>query len=106
MKAVWIVFLTVLVALMLSGPVLAAKSHRIELTQKAEVNGVSLNPGTYRIKFNGDNELEIYKGSRLLTKARAEVRPLEDAIPHSVTLKKGQLVEIRLKNEKLVLLGS
>ncbi len=84
----------------------AAKTHRLTLSQQAKVSGVELRPGEYRLKINPDNEVEIYDGKQLVAKTKAEVKPLERELPNSVTLRNGNLVEIRLKKEKLILLGS
>lgn len=106
MRVFWSLLLIACIAALVTSPVAAAKSHRFDLTRPAAVNGVDLKPGTYKARFNGDNVLEIMKGGKVLATAKAELQPLGDDSPHSVTLKKGALVEIRLGKEKIVLIGS
>ncbi len=106
MKRFLSLMVMVTLTFLLCGTWLAAKTHRIELAQQAKVNGVELRPGEYRIKVGPENEVEFYQGNKLVAKTKAEVKPLEKELPNSVSLKEGNLVEIRLKKEKLVLISS
>ena len=84
-----------------------SESHRIEILKTASVNGVQLKPGVYRLGLNGANEVEIYKGRRLLIKAKVELVPLANAAANSVLqTTSGQLKEIRLEKERVVFADS
>ena len=82
-----------------------AESHRIKIIKKASLDGVQLKPGVYRLRVNGTNEAEIYKGGKLLVAAKIEVAPLATATPNSIAqTRTGELKEIRLKTERIVLI--
>jgi len=85
----------------------AGKTHRVEFVTKTVVNGVELEPGQYRMKVDEGHVAEFYSGRTLVAKAKIEIQPLAGALPNSISQKAdGQLVEIRLKNEKVVLVES
>lgn len=90
-------------ACLVSSGVALAKSHKVEFLSKAVINGVELDPGTYKLELNGDNKVEIYKGKELLVSAQVKVLPLGNVYPNSVSQKTdGTVVEIRLKKERVV----
>lgn len=80
-----------------------SSSHKVEILRAATVNGVELKPGDYKLSMVDDQTAEIYRGKRLIVKAKVEVQPLAGATPGSVTQgTDGKVKEIRLKNEKVV----
>lgn len=82
-----------------------AKPH-FRLGHQYTLNGVQLGPGSYGLNLNGDNEVEITRGRRVLVKARAEVLPLGQELPNSTRSVSGELKEIRLKSKRVVFLDS
>ncbi len=103
MKKLAITTLVLFVACALFSGVALAKSHKVEFLNKAVINGVELQPGTYKLEMNGDNKVEIYKGKELLVSAQVKVLPLGKAYPNSVSQKSdGRVTEIRLKKERVV----
>ena len=103
MKKLVITTLVILVACALSSGVALAKTHKVQFLNKAVINGVEIQPGTYKLEMNGDNKVEIYKGKELLVSAEVEVLPLGKAYPNSVSQKTdGRVTEIRLKKERVV----
>ncbi len=77
--------------------------HRVEILRSASINGVDLKPGNYALAVVDENTAEIYKGKKLLVKAKIEVVPLAGATPGSVSQGvDGKVREIRLKEEKVV----
>jgi hypothetical protein len=84
-----------------------SSTHKVEIMRAATVNGVELKPGNYRLSVADENTAEIYKGSKLIVKAKVEILPLGGATPGSVTQGiDGKVREIRLKNEKVVFLDA
>lgn len=103
MKKLAIITLVILIACVLSSGVALAKSHKVQFLNKAVINGVEIQPGTYKLEMNGDSKVEIYKGKNLLVSAKVEVLPLGKAYPNSVSQKTdGRVTEIRLKKERVV----
>jgi hypothetical protein len=71
------------------------------------VNGVALEPGSYKLVLNGNNQAEIFKGSDMLVSAEVEVLPLGKVNPNSISVKSDRtLQEIRLKKERVVFVKS
>jgi len=102
-KKLAIITLVILIACVLSSGVALAKSHKVQFLNKAVINGVEIQPGTYKLEMNGDSKVEIYKGKNLLVSAKVEVLPLGKAYPNSVSQKTdGRVTEIRLKKERVV----
>jgi len=94
-----------LVSLLAISPVWA-KSYSFKLHSEASLNGVSLEPGSYKVHLNGDDEAEIFKRGKLVAKAKAELKPLVNGDPpNSTKVKGGQLQEIRFKKQCLVFVG-
>lgn len=86
---------------------LVAESHRIELIRPGEIGGQELKVGQYKLVLSGQGLAEIYRGRKLLVKAKVEVLPLGDAIPRSISqTQDGELKEIRLKKERVVFVDS
>ncbi len=100
-------FLVVLVCLALLIPSTAfGKTHRVQFMNDAVINGTTLDAGRYKMELNGDNEALFYDGKDLIAKAKVEVQPIGNATPNSVAQKSdGTVIEIRLKNEKVVLVN-
>ena len=84
-----------------------AESHRIELIRPGEIDGQELKAGQYKLVLTGQGTAEIYRGRKLLVKAKVEVLPLGDRIPSSINqTQNGELKEIRLKKERVVFIES
>ena len=84
-----------------------SSAHRVEIMRAATVNGVELKPGNYQLSVADGNTAEIYKGKKLLVRAKVEILPLAGATPGSVTQgADGKVREIRLKSEKVVFVDS
>ena len=80
-----------------------AESYEIEVLRAAQVNGVKLKPGKYRVTVNGDNVAELHRRRKLLVKASVETVDLAGATPNSISQNvDGELLEIRLNDQKLV----
>jgi len=97
---------TILVALLLVGGLvvgdLLAESHQIEILRAVQIAGAKLEPGKYKLTLNGDNTVEFHRGRRLVVKAQVETAPLAGATPNSISQsREGQLLEIRLSNQKV-----
>jgi hypothetical protein len=102
-KKLVITALAVIVACALLSGVAFAKSHKVEFRMKAVINGVELEPGTYKLEVNGDNKVDIYKGKELVVSAEVEILPLGNVYPNSVSQSSdGKVKEIRLKKERVV----
>ena len=99
--------LIALIALTLLVGVVFGSTHRVEIMRVANVNGVELKPGNYQVSLTDENTAEIYKGKKLLVRAKVEIQPLGAETPGSVTQGvDGKVKEIRLKDEKIVFVGS
>lgn len=100
-------FLVILVCLALLIPSTAfGKTHRVQFMSDAVINGTTLDAGKYKMELNGDNEALFYSGKEVIAKATVEVKPIGDATPNSVAQKSdGTVIEIRLKNERIVLVN-
>ena len=84
-----------------------AKDHRVEFPSKAVVNGTELEAGKYKLRLTSEDTAEFYSGKELLATSKVEIKPIGTATPNSVSIKRdGRLVEIRLKNERIVLIAS
>jgi hypothetical protein len=80
-----------------------SSTHKIEVMRAGTVNGIELKPGNYKLSMTDDSTAEIYKGRKLVVKAKVEIQPLGSATPGSITQgTDGKVREIRLKNEKVV----
>jgi len=102
-KTVWWVLPVVALSLV-AAPCWAA-DRQIELLVPAKVKDVQLDPGKYRVRLGGEGELIILKGRTELVKVKVEKQPLGNEYPNSVVVSKdGILTEIRLSNEKLILM--
>ena len=96
-----------LIATLIAPSALLAKTHRVEFLNTAVINGVELEPGKYKVEINGENMAEIYDGKELLTKVKVEIQPIGRSTPNSISQKAdGTVTEIRLKDEKVVLIES
>ena len=99
-------FAIVLVATLASGPVWAKSGWDFQLTRTRVVNGIQLERGSYELRLNGNNEAEIYRNRKLITKATVEVRPLKRGTDaNSILTKSDVIVEIRMKKEVVVFLN-
>ncbi len=97
------VFAIVLVTTLASGPVWAKSGWDFQLYHTREINGTQLERGSYELRLNGNNEAEIYRNRKLITKATVEVRPLKKGTdPKSMLIRNGVIVEIRTKKEVVV----
>jgi len=106
MRKTSVLVISFLLVAVLTGYILAAKdTEKITFHQRGVVNGVYLKPGTYQVKLNGDNIVEIFRGKELLVSVQVKVEPLGRSIPKSISQKKdGTVKEIRLAKERLVIL--
>ncbi len=99
-------FAIVLVATLASGPVWAKSGWDFQLYRTREINGIQLERGSYELRLNGNNEAEIYRNRKLITKATVEVRPLKKGTAaNSVLTNSDVIVEIRMKKEVVVFLN-
>lgn len=99
-------FAIVLVATLASGPVWAKSGWDFQLYRTREINGIQLERGSYELRLNGNNEAEIYRNRKLITKATVEVRPLKKGTDaNSILTKSDVIVEIRMKKEVVVFLN-
>ncbi len=93
----------VLVTTLASGPIWAKSGWDFKLYSAVVINGTQLERGSYELRLNGNNEAEIYRNRKLITKATVEVRPLKKGIPaNSMLIKSDVIVEIRMKKEVVV----
>jgi len=99
--------LVALVSLIFVMGVAFSAAHRVEFMRAATVNGVELKPGNYQLTMTDETTAEIYRGKKLLVKAKVEIQPLGGATPGSVSQGvDGKVREIRLKTEKIVFVNS
>lgn len=93
----------VLAATLAAGPVWA-KGHSFRLIKEGHINDTYLAPGPYKLQLDGDSNALIYRGKKLVMKARVEVKPLKnDRIRGSVLqTADGTIREIRLKEQVVV----
>ena len=97
----------VLLILTLLVSVAFSAGHRVEILRSANVNGVELKPGNYKLTMTDEKTAEIYKGKKLMVTAHVELVPLGNATPGSVAQGvDGKVREIRLKQEKVVFVDS
>lgn len=88
----------------LSAMALAAENHKFRLAQDASINGTELKAGQYQIRLNGDDEAEILQHGKLVAKSEVEVQPLnQKSLRNSVVIRSGQIAEIRLKTQRIVI---
>lgn len=107
MKSIGTILVTLILVSGLATVEILAENHQIEVLRTVQINGVKLKPGTYRISLNGDKMAELYKGRRLVTKAVVETAPLAGSTPNSISQSSsGQLLEIRLNDQKVVFVDS
>ncbi len=96
-------FAIVLVTTLASGPVWAKSGWDFQLYRTRVINGTQLERGSYELRLNGNNEAEIYRNRKLITRVPVEVRPLEkDTVAKSMLIRNGVIVEIRTKKEVVV----
>ena len=106
MKKVSILVILLCVALVLPSAAFG-KTHRVEFHNDAVINGTTLDAGRYKMELNGDNEALFYDGKDLVAKTRVKVEPLGSATPNSVTqMTDGTVVEIRLKDQRIIFVNS
>ena len=99
-------FAFVLVTTLASGPVWAKSGWDFQLYRTRVINGTQLERGSYELRLNGNNEAEIYRNRKLITRVPVEVRPLEKGtVAKSMLIKSGVIVEIRMKKEVVVFLN-
>ena len=101
-------FAIVLVTSLASGPVWAKSGWDFELYRAQVINGTGtvLEPGSYELRLNGNNEAEIYRNKKLITTATVEVGPLKKGTDaNSMLTKNDVIVEIRTKKEVVVFLN-
>ncbi len=99
-------FAVVLVTTVASGPVWAKSGWDFQLYRTRVINGTQLKRGSYELRLNGNNEAEIYRNRKLITKATVEVRPLEKGTDaNSILTNSDVIVEIRMKKEVVVFLN-
>ncbi len=99
-------FAIVLVATLVSGSAWAKSDWDFQLYHTQVINGTQLEKGSYELRFNGNNEAEIYRNRKLITTATVEVRPLKKGTPaKSMLIRDGVIVEIRTKKEVVVFLN-
>jgi hypothetical protein len=82
---------------------LLGKTHQFLLGKSANLCGVDLEPGHYKLKLSED-VAGIYKGKRLLLTARVRIEPLQKEIPYSCRCSEGILKEVRMDTQKLIFL--
>ncbi len=100
-------FAIVLVTTLVSGSAWAKSGWDFQLYRTRVVNGTQLEKGSYELRLNGNNEAEIYRNRKLITKATVEVRPLKKGIPaNSILINSDVIVEIRMKKEVVVFPGT
>ena len=100
-------FAIVLVTTLASGPVWAKSGWDFQLYHTREINGTQLERGSYELRLNGNNEAEIYRNRKLITRVPVEVRPLEKGTDaKSILTKSDVIVEIRMKKEVVVFPGT
>ena len=92
-----------LVAAVATSPVLA-KTHTFKVRMPCSINGTQLEPGTYKLKLNANNEAEIYRGKDRVVTAKVEVKPLTNSRTRGSVLRgaDGSISEIRLKRQVAV----
>ena len=99
-------FAIVLVTTLVSGPAWAKSGWDFQLYRTHVIYGTQLERGSYELRLNGNNEAEIYRNSKLITRVPVEVRPLEKGtVAKSMLIRSGVIVEIRTKNEVVVFLN-
>jgi hypothetical protein len=85
----------------------AAESHRIDMLRAGILNGVELKTGQYKLVLNDEGEAEIYRGKKLMVKAKVEILPLGGGTPGSIIQdREGTLKEIRLSEQKILFVDS
>lgn len=92
-----------LVLALTATPVLA-KTDDFTLSQSGKINGTALEPGKYKLELNGDNEALIYRNKELVTKARVELKPLQNSRASGSVLfdAQGNVLEVRTKKQVVV----
>ena len=79
------------------------KTHRFQLVDKANLFGVDLEAGDYKLQLSEDVAM-IYRGKRLLVTAKIRTESMRGETPHSCRCLDGKLTEVRLDSEKVVFL--
>lgn len=89
---------------LLATNLVAAESHSFKLLRDANLNGIQLKPGLYKLKMNGDGEAVITRDGREVVKAKAEIKPIEGGSTSGTVLvgANGELREIRLNGKVVV----
>ncbi len=101
------VFAIVLVTTLASSPVWAKSGWDFQLYRTRVINGTQLERGSYELRLNGNNEAEIYRNRKLITRVPVEVRPLEKGTDaKSILTKSDVIVEIRMKKDVVVFPGT
>jgi len=107
MKKLTTLLFALVLGLVVLPSALNAKDHRVEFPSKAIVNGTELDAGRYKVRLISEDTAEFYSGKNLVATAKVEIKPIGNATPNSISMKRdGRLVEIRLDNERVVLVGS
>ncbi len=101
-------FIVILLCLALLIPSSAfGKTHRVQFVADAVINGSTLDAGRYKMELDGDGQALFYDGKNVVAKAQVRVEPIGDATPNSVTqMSDGTVVEIRLKDQRVVIVKS
>jgi hypothetical protein len=81
-----------------------ADTHSFKLFQNGRINGTTLEPGTYKLELNGTDEALIYRGKELVTKAKIEIKSLDNGRTSGSVLvdAKGNVLEVRTKKQVVV----
>ena len=95
--------MSLLIGALMVSPVWA-ESHKVQIPLKATLYGVELEPGSYKLKLEGDVG-ELYKGKQLLVRAKVSIEPKDPELRDYCLLSKGQLKEVGLKHDKVVFLA-
>jgi competence protein ComGC len=107
MNKLTVMLLVLILGLIVVPSAMYAKDHRIEFPSKAIVNGTELEAGKYKLRLTSEETAEFYSGKELVATSKVEIMPIGAATPNSVSIKRdGRLVEIRLEDERVVLIVS
>ena len=102
-KLITATFIIALAAAVTASPLLA-KTFTFKVSQTCSINGTELEPGSYKLKLNDNNEAEIYRGKKKLVTAKVEVKPITNNRNRSSVLRTadGSISEIRFKDQVVV----
>ena len=78
-KRMAIIALAALLGVLLATPTWA-DSYTFKLSTEATLNGVKLEPGSYKLELNEMNQAVIYRHGKEVTRARVQVKPRPDHI--------------------------